>query len=215
MNLKGRDATDRCCSGAGEAGGGQAAGPREYSGAHASLKKKPLPDPPPLAKHPPLRAPGASRCCPKWTWTPHRALGIWSPHPGLPALRLLSRLSNSFPAGEVPQMPPGKTLTRTPRAPKPGARRETQPGPGYREDPGRMQPGAETANVGLRRSHTGRNFPRVPTRVHPESQAGGAGPGKGAGQGTWRVEGDGSRLSLARRGPFVRRVPGREPEGSL
>lgn len=201
MNLKGRDATDCCCSGAGEAGGGRAAGPREYSGAHASLKKNPLPDPPPLAKHPPLRAPGASRCCPKWTWTPHRALGIWSPHPGLPALRLLSRLSNSFPAGEVPQMPPGKTLTRPPRAPKPGERRETQPGPGYREDPGRMQPGAETANVGLRRSHTGRNFPRVPTRVrvcvpvsiqNPRQVVQGRGKAPARGPGALRVTGAGS-----------------------
>ena len=98
-------------------------------------------------------------------------------------------------------MPPGKTLNRTPRAPKPGARRETQPGPGHRADPGRMQPGAETANVGLRRSHIGRNFPRAPTRVrvcvpvsiqNPRQVVQGRGKAPARGPGALRVTGAGS-----------------------
>ena len=119
--------------------------------------------------------------------------------------------------GNAHQDPPPNT--RSPAALKPGARRETQPGPGHRADPGRMQPGADCKRRAPKITH-GKKLPqganegaRLRPREHPESPAGGAGPGKGAGQGTWRVGGDGSRLSLARGGPFVRRVPGRGPEG--
>lgn len=201
--------------GRGEAGGGRRRVPEGTVGLIVS-EKNPLPDPPPLAKHPALR-PQELAALSGHGLLPQR-LWAYGPTSRAAGLRLLSRLSSGFQPEKYRKCLREKRSPE-PRHPKPGSEKESLAGWVPRGS-GRMQPGAGLQASGSEDHTQGETSPGCQRGCasaceHQESQAGGAGPGKAPARGPGALS-DGSRLGLSAPGShFVRRVRKRPRRVSL